>query len=665
MAVSFSVPASPEKSKLVINEFLGVDFTSSPERIDIRRSPNGKNMIRSVPGKVRKSMGYKEVDGTNWFDTSTVISQMFHYSSGIVGADDFLIATNKGTYYARLSPQDPMQSGVKWSNDKNTHINWILDTQYGAAFATPNKIGTSRLNIANIYGDMIRLLPITNYAYIPTVSISRNPGGGGVPYESVNLLGDGFKDSFRGDVSVKQYQLSFSGLKAAASGKYVSAQIMTSSGGWRTVSEESNGLTVDRNTGVVTFVDAPGASPIIGEDNIIITAYKDFNGYEDRLANCTECVLLGTASGGNVAVFSGNPTYNYRNYVWFSQPNDFTYVPDTNYALAGNRTSRVNGLGTSSGLLTVFKDSTEKGNNVFFYKLTTIEGNNALQCVTAAAAEPNIAPKSIGYLNGELLYLTDNGIYAISTQEYTSDKVSQKRGYYLDGKLNKESLADRENAQAITYKGMYILLVNNQFYILDGEQPVYDTESNQYNTRQYCAFYRDNINSKMLSTDGKELFIGIGNKICTFHSDTESLESYNDLGEPIVAEWETPDIVGQLFYKNKTLRYIALKVQSALATSVKTYVMERGLWNYQNEDVAEIWDLLKEDDTFARYFQFTKIIFSKFSFSTDKTQRISRVKTRIKKVDKFRLKFTNDKLNEPFEICDIAMEFIENGNYKG
>ena len=56
---TFKVPSSPKKSILTIDEFLGVDFTNSPANVDITRSPNAVNMIRDVPGKIRKCMGWK------------------------------------------------------------------------------------------------------------------------------------------------------------------------------------------------------------------------------------------------------------------------------------------------------------------------------------------------------------------------------------------------------------------------------------------------------------------------------------------------------------------------------------------------------------------------------------------------------------------------------
>ena len=59
MAISFSIPKSPAKQVYEATNFLGADFTSEASTVDETKSPNVENMIRSVPGKIRKRMGYK------------------------------------------------------------------------------------------------------------------------------------------------------------------------------------------------------------------------------------------------------------------------------------------------------------------------------------------------------------------------------------------------------------------------------------------------------------------------------------------------------------------------------------------------------------------------------------------------------------------------------
>lgn len=55
----FNPPAAVDRSVTKIENFKGVDLTNSPTNVSPGRSPEAPNMIRDVPGKVRKRMGYK------------------------------------------------------------------------------------------------------------------------------------------------------------------------------------------------------------------------------------------------------------------------------------------------------------------------------------------------------------------------------------------------------------------------------------------------------------------------------------------------------------------------------------------------------------------------------------------------------------------------------
>ena len=57
----FSVPAQPSRSVLHVDRLLGVDMTNDPGTVATEQSPCGDNMIRDVPGKVRKCMGYQRI----------------------------------------------------------------------------------------------------------------------------------------------------------------------------------------------------------------------------------------------------------------------------------------------------------------------------------------------------------------------------------------------------------------------------------------------------------------------------------------------------------------------------------------------------------------------------------------------------------------------------
>ena len=264
-----------------------------------------------------------------------------------------------------------------------------------------------------------------------------------------------------------------------------------------------------------------------------------------------------------------------------------------------------------------------------------------------------IAKYTFAYLCTEPLFLTRSGVYAVTSQDVTGEKYSQNRSFYVNGKLLSES--NLSEAFAYVYHDMYWLCLNGAIYILDGLQPVQTDKSLPYATRQYACFYRTNVAARVMWSVDDVLYFGdsTGN-IYQFYTDSSSQESYNDNGTAITCKWETPDIDGKLFYKNKTFRYLAVRLKSAVATSIKFYVQKRGLWNE-----------VKEDTTSARYLAFNQVDFEKFTFSTDATQKVIPCKIRVKKVDKARFRIVNDALNEPFGLFDLAFEYVESGNYKG
>lgn len=634
-AVSFKVPASPQKSIQTVSEFLGVDFTNSPANIDIRRSPNGQNMVRDVPGKVRKSLGWEVVkEYTETVDGEEVGLQINGYHA-LRGDDTYLIHAGTKLYHG----DDVVYSDMNNVRSKSWQFNdklYIIDGKKMLVYwqTTANDEITHHIE------------PVQNSAYIPLLTISKNPSGGGTSYEDLNLLQPGFKEQFLGQAGVVQYSLSFGGLDATA----VKAEIMNANGDWITKTEGTD-FTVNRTTGVVTFTTAPGISPITGEDNVRITAYRTVSGYADRINKCTIGTLYGVNGGNDRLFLSGNSEY--RNYDWHSQQYDPTYFADTSYARLGSDNSAIIGYSTLSNYLATHKDSLERDQNIIMRSGSTSEGNTIFRVSNSLQGAGALAKDSFGYLAAEPLFLTSQGIFAVTAQDITGEKYAQNRSFYLNGKLLEEE--NLENAYAVVYKDMYWLCVNNVCYILDGLQPTMTDKSMPYATRQYVGFYRTNVPANIMWVKDNELWFGTyDGRICRFHTDKVSLASYNDDGEPIEAIWETPDIDGKLFYKNKTLRYLAIRVESAIATSVKIFAMERGLWNF-----------VKEDSTFARFLKFSQLQFSKFTFASDTTQKICRAKLKIKKVDKFRLKFVNDALNEPFGLYDIALEYIENGNFKG
>ena len=615
---TFNVPASPKRSVAVVNEFLGVDFTNSPSNVDMKKTPNGQNMIRDVPGKVRKCMGYEVL---KTYDGKINGAHFKH------GDTDFLIHSGKKLYKA----DSVLYSDMNDARSKSWQIEdklYIVDGQTLLVY------------------DGTKVKKASEDAYIPVVTIAKSPSGGGKQYEALNLLQPGFTELFAGTDSDKVFQLSFSGLDSKA----VQSWILNSSGTW-VEKKEGTDFTVNRATGAITFTAPPGKSPVSGEDNVKITAYRTVEGYADRINKCCIGILFGVNGATDRIFLSGNPEH--INYDWYCDYNNPSYWPDTGYATLGTAKSAIVGYSIINDRLAVHKDAKEDDRNVILREGNVVDGEPTFKIVNSLQGAGAVARYSFSYLANEPLFLTELGIYAITPQDITGEKYSQNRSFYLNGKLLEEQ--GLGEAYACVYKDLYWLCLNNVAYILDGLQPIQTDKSMPYSTRQYVGFYRTNLPAYVMWVHENRLFFGTTDgKVCRFFNDAESTMSYNDAGKPIHAIWDTPDFYGNLFYKNKTFRHLAVRLASAIRTSIKIWVQKKGLWK-----------LIKEDSTKAMYFSFKEVCFSRFTFSSDVTPKTLSSKIKVKKVDKARFRFENDTLNEPFGLFDIAYEYIENGYYKG
>lgn len=617
MATKFSIPSSPSRSVLTISTFIGADFTNSPAAVSENQSPNCKNMIRDVPGKVRKCMGYKKIAE---YDDQI---NGYHY---IRGEQYGLVHAGTKMYYNGV---------VKYSDANNARSrSWQFDNKLYI-------VDGKKL----LVWDGAEVKPASEYAKIPTVTIAKAPNGGGTSYEDLNLIQPGFTELFAGTEGDTAYHMTFGGLDDTT----VKAYILDSSGSWAEKTENTD-FTVDRENGIINFTAAPGKSPVTGEDNVKITAYRTVSGYADRINKCCIGTQYGLKGAMDRLFLSGNP--DYINQDWFSDQNDPTYFADTYYSSLGTSKSAIMGYSVINNYLATHKDEMETDQFIVLREGVLADNKPVFRSVNTLQGAGAIAKDTFAYLSSEPLFLTRSGVYAITAQDITGEKYGQNRSFYLNGKLLKES--DLEKSFAFVYKDMYWLCVNGVAYILDGLQPMQTDKSMPYSTRQYAGFYRTNLPANcMWEKDGNLYFGSTDGRVCEFYSDSDALVSYNDDGEKIEAIWETPDLDGKLFYKNKTFRYLAVRMKSAVATTLEMYVQKRGLWSF-----------IKKDNYTARYLSFGSVVFSKFTFSSDQTQKIIPTKLRVKKVDKARFRFVNSELNEPFGLFDIALEYVENGNHK-
>lgn len=618
----FSIPAAEPKYSATIEYFRGVDLLNSPSNVDESRSPAAPNMIRDQVGKVRKRMGYTtRATAPNGSRINGV-----HFLNG-----ERLI--HAGTKLYKLS-------GTEWTELADD----MADT-LSKSFSFDGKLYLLDGNTYRVY-DGIEVKAVSEEAYVPTIIISRNTEGGGVSYEALNLLGLAWKESFLGKADVKAYQLTTVELGEES----VKVEILDADGEWVEKTEGTD-FSVDREAGLVTFVTAPGESPVKGQDNVRITASKAREGYADKINKCRVFAVYGVGGAEDRIFLSGNPDEPGQD--WYSGFEDPTYFPDTAYTKVSRDGSAVEGYAVLGNTLATFLQGKGVGRNAVVRTGSLDENGEALFRITnTLLGEAPVAPHSFAYLGKDPLFLTGRGVYAITAEELTGEKYSQERSYYISSALAEYEAG--EEAFASVYRDFYVLSIGGNLYFLDGQQRSYEKDR-PYSSYQYEAYYWPDIGARLTWTEDGALWFGTEDgKLKEFARNVDDPESYNDDGAAIDAYWETSDFDGKTFFKNKTFTAVSVRLAAAVLTGVKIYAQRRG-----------IWKLVYDAKERARFFDWNYIDFSKFVFSSDWTPRTLSGKVKIKKVDKTRFRLQNSEKNEPFGIYAFGVEWKEPGsNYK-
>lgn len=621
----FNVPSESQKYSAVVETFRGVDLNNSPSNVDKSRSPAAPNMIRDQVGKVRKRMGYEtKVTAPG----GAAINGVHH-----------------------LMEETLVHAGAKLYRLTDTDGTWEL-TEIGAmanarsrSFVFDQKLYLLDGTTYQVY-DGTTLASVADSATVPTIIISRRPTGGGQVYQGLNLLGRKWTESFLGTADATVYQLTTKDLAEDA----VTARVLNADGVWEDKTEGTD-FTVDREAGTVTFTTAPGASPVTGQDNVQITAAKVREGYLDAINRCTIAAVYGVGGSTDRVFLSGNS--GKPGVDWYSNFEDPAFFPDTNYTKLVRDGARVTGYTVLSNTLAAFIDGASDGRNVVVRSGVLDENGDAVFRVSnTMIGQDAVAPDTFCRTDKEPLFLTNRGVYAITAEELTGEKYSQERSYYIASAIG--AAQGRENACACTYGDFYALALDGTIYLLDLQQKTYERNS-PYSSFQYECYYWPNIPAKVLFLDGDALCFGTeGGKLCRFHTNVDDVTSYNDDGAAIDAYWETSDFDGKIFFHVKTFTGLAVRLAAAVNTGVVVYAQVRGMWKQVFASGAK-----------ARYFDWSYIDFSKFTFSSDRTPRTLYGKIKLKKADKVRFRLQNNVLNEPFGLYAFGLQFKEpGGNYK-
>ena len=617
---TFNLPSPNGKRRFTSTKFVGVDFHNSPENVESKRSPWCVNMIRDKNGSVRKRMGYEKILS---FD------RRINGACFINGAE----IVHSGNKLYKVDSDGTVTNLTNGMGDKKS-----VFIPYGNTLYILSEGGALCVD-ENFEVDFL-----SRNAYVPTVIVSKSPSGGGTLHEDYNMISYKYKEQFLSDGESTVYRLEKQNILGVDA-----VYVMDETGTMQKLSKEE--YTVSKAEGTVTFAKTPPVSPVVGMDNVIIEVR--WNGAnEDIIYGCTVGVIYG-GDGKTERLFLGG-NKDYPGVDFFSEALDFTYFPHMNYSKLSS--GNISGYSIFNGSLYTHIDEDATSGKFTIVKrdeYTAEDGNTALVISDRLTAPTLITPFTARSFGGEALYLAKDGVYSLTVSDVTDEKVCQLRSAFLGNIFSNFSVEEMENAYSTVFDNYYMLSIGGKMLILDGENKSYFSGT-PLCSFQYECFYWENIPARVMWTDGEHLFFGSEKgDIFRFFSNVDSVNSYTDDGEAVSCVWDTCDICGDAFFKNKNFISVAAKIGVFFNTGVEILAKSRGNWYetpvYSNFDKA-------------RYLDFSQLDFNTVSFSSKGSEITVCAKTRIRNVPSARFRLMN-KNPEPFSLYSFGTEYVEKGNY--
>ena len=640
-ARQLSVPQSPKLYTERLENFKGVDFANNATQVKLYRSPDAQNVISDLAGKPVKRTGYKTI--AKFGDR---INGIFRMATG--DTEKFLV--HAGTKLYEWSKTDGVFA------NSGTVIYSDMNNLRSTAFQNDKKLYILDGKTYLVYGefdDAYAVKNVSDIATVPMCYLAMKPDGtGGTKRHDLNVLTQKRTYSFLvSEAETKEFHLTADDSLVLTSDK-VTARVLGSDGKW-VDKVETTDFTVDRTKGVITFKTAIPVTPSTGVDNVEITFAADSEEYTPDLINkCTIAIQYGYNGATDRAFVSGNP--DAVNFHYWSDINDPTFFPALNYAYLGQDSSAIMGYSIIGDALAVHKEDNEQDQTIFLVRGSYDEVNGYNFAISGSIAGIGAISKyCFKRVGTEPMFLSRQGVYALTTQYLTAERYAQNRSYYVDPKLTRE--ADLSEAVAIEYNGYYYLGINEKVYVADSRQKAYEKNAPQ-SEFQYEWYYLTNIDARIWwEYDGRLYFGDRSGNIKAFmlaSEDTAAHPAYTDDGEAIHMYWKTPILTHGTLARYKTLKNFYLMMAPYRRSSVEVFYRYNSSERLVKESTMDIFD-------------FNDIDFTRFAFTTDDSPMVIATNTKAKKYMHIQFKIENNAAGEGCGFYEMELGYNLVGKYKG
>ena len=458
------------------SNFSGVDFSNRGDEVALNHSPNALNMwknYRSSNGKCVETRPdlelFKEytdkIYGFYLYTISDVVYKIVHSGTKLYKNDDVI--------YSSMSEH---KSNFFVFKDKL----YIMDSNKYLVYD-----GTEVKEVAG---------------YIPTTTISRAPLGGGVMYEDVNMLTPLRRNSFCADGTSTEYHLDVETIDADTEVKV-----------WINDVLQTEGYSVNYNTGVITFETAPSEPLTPGQDNVIIQFQKTISGYRSRIENCTLVEIF-----DNRVFFSGNK--DYPNVLFHCSLEDPSYCSDTDYYEEGSTDSKVKSLVAGNNALWVLKEPSQSNTTIFYHNPTIDSEHGKIYPSTHSSISTGCRAKGINF-NDSIVFFSNNGMEAV-TGDVTTEQVLIHRSSLVDCKLLNET--KYKDMELVEWAGYLLVIMGKKIYLADGN--TLTQINNHYEYEWFYFEFDKELNGALVKDD--VLYLYSDKTIYTLTKKDTNIESY-------------------------------------------------------------------------------------------------------------------------------------------
>lgn len=414
--------------------FLGVDFSNRKDEVSVRRSPDALNVWKNYSSTAGRCI-----------ETRPGLELETEFNNKIYGIFQYDI--NRDTHLI-------VHSGTKlydYFNDTKTLIYEGLNPAESHGFVYSNifffKDG---INYLEYNGETCSSV----VGYIPRTTISKEPAGGGVSLEDVNLLSDYRKNEFTADGESTKYYLDTKNID----NNYV-PEVWVDGVKKTITTDYTVNYTGDALGSYIEFNTAPSKPLTEGQDNVIIQFKKAVSGYKNRILKCTLLEVF-----DNRVFFSGN--VDYPSTIFHSSLNNPRYVSDTDYYNEGMDASKVKSMVVGNNAIWVLKEPSSANTTIYYHTPAIDSELGKTYPSQHSSISVGCVSKGINF-NDDIVFFSHMGLEGISG-DITTEQVVNHRSSFIDSKLLNET--NYKDVKLVEWQGYLLVIIDNHIYLADSRQ---------------------------------------------------------------------------------------------------------------------------------------------------------------------------------------------------